>query len=358
MKKSMAWLRAARQPGDNRQPPATNRRAQGQNMDEMDKETQELLALLEPGLEDAPRPVSLALAQVRQQAAAAEKDSWGARLGQFLAAPGRRYAAAGALAVLLLVFAFTFPPVRAAASDFLRLFRVQNFAAITISPEQIALLNKVAQEGLTPGKVEILADPGQLTPVNSLNEAASHAGMSSVRTIGALGEPTAVYVSAPGSGRLTIDLAGARAILEAVDADPLLLPDDLDGAQVNVAVFAGVDQQWQDVHLLQTPSPLVEYPDGLETTVLGQAFLQLLGLNEAEAARLAQEIDWTGTLLLPIPQDIASYQGVTVDGVSGLAVSELDGRAATLIWQKDGIIYTLFGNRSAAELLAMTNSLK
>lgn len=327
-------------------------------MDEMDKQTQELLALLEPTAEDAPPPASLALAQVKQQLAAREGDTWGAGFRRFLAAPGRRYAAAGVLALFLLLFAFSFPTVRAAASEFLSLFRVQNFAAITISPEQIALLNKVALDGLTPGKVEILADPGQLTPVNSLRAAAARAGMGSVRTIGALGEPTAIYVSAPGSGRLTVDLAGARGILAAVGADPLLLPDSLDGAQVNVAVFAGVDQQWDDIHFLQSPSPLVEYPDGLDTTVLGQALLQLLGLNATEATRLSQEIDWTSTLLLPIPQDIASYREVTVDGVSGLAVRELDGRAATLIWQKDGIIYTLFGNHSAEDLLALAKSLK
>ncbi|HRQ41392.1 MAG TPA: DUF4367 domain-containing protein [Chloroflexota bacterium] len=327
-------------------------------MDEMDQEVHELLAYLEPKAEDAPYQTSRALAQVRQKIAATEKDTGAVRLPQFLAAPGRRYAAAGVLAALLLLLAFSFPTVRAAASEFLSLFRVQNFAAITISPEQIALLNKVAQEGLTPGKVEIMADPGQLTLVGSLKEAATRAGMASVQTIGELGEPTAVYVSSPGSGRLTIDLAGARGILDAVGADPLLLPDSLDGAQVNVAVFAGVDQQWQDVHFLQSPSPLVEYPEGLDTAVLGQALLQLLGLNEGEATRLSQEIDWTSTLLLPIPQDIASYQEVTVDGVSGMAVSELDGRAATLIWQKDGVIYTLFGNRSATELLALTKSLK
>jgi len=330
-------------------------------MDEMDKDTRDLLAFLEPTGDDAPSPATLALAQVKQQLATSEntnKDSWHDRLLHFLATPGRRYTAAGILAVLLLVFAFSFPTVRAAAGEFLSLFRVQNFAAITISPEQIAVLHKVAEEGLMPGKIEIFEDPGKLTAVNSVSEAAARAGMASVRTISDLGEPTTVYVSAPGSGRLTIDLAGSRGILEAVGADPQLLTDDLDGAQVNVAVFAGVDQQWDDLHFLQSQSPLVEYPDGLDTAALGQALLQILGLDKEEAARLSQEIDWTSTLLLPIPQDIASYHEVMVDGVSGMAVSELDGQSATIIWQKDGIIYSLFGDRSAEDLLALTSSLK
>jgi hypothetical protein len=327
-------------------------------MNEMDETTQELLTMLAPGGEDAPKPASAAWAQVRQQVDASEKMRWSTRLQTFLAAPGRRYATAVALAALLLAVAFSFPTVRAAAGEFLSLFRVQNFTAVTISPQQIALLNQVAQDGLMPGKVEVFADPNQLTPVGSLDEAGAHLGMMTVRTIGALGEPTAVYVSAPGSGRLTIDLADSRAILEAVDASPLLLPDEIDGAQVDVSVFPGIEQQWQGIHFMQSATPEVAYPAGLNTQLLGQAALQVLGLNEAEAARLSKNIDWTTTLLLPIPTDLATYQEVTVDGVSGMAISQLDGEGATIIWHNAGMLYTLYGDRSAEELLALADSLK
>ncbi len=330
-------------------------------MNDLDKEIQETLATLAPTPADAPRPAPLALAQIKQRLAAQQQMPWRYRLRRFFSTPGQRYATAVVLAGVMLMFAFSFPTVRAAASEFLSLFRVQSFAAITISPEQIAMLRKIAEAGLTPGDVEIFEDPGQLTAVDTINDAAAITGLKQVRTITPLGKPESVYVSAPGRGRLTVDLAGSRAILEAVGVDPLLLPDSLEGAQVNVTVFAGVEQQWgagaDSLHLLQSESPLVEYPDGLDTMLLGQALLQVLGLSEAEAGRLAQEIDWTSTLLLPIPQDIAAYHEVMVDGVSGMAVSELDGRGATIIWQKDGILYSLFGDQSTEELLALANTL-
>lgn len=328
-------------------------------MNEMEKETEELLALLEPTADDTPRPASLALAQLKQRLVIAEANTWRFRFNRFWAAPSRRYGLVLVMTAVLLVFAFSFPTVRVAASEFLSLFRVQNFAAVTISPEQISLLNKIAQDGLMPGEVEIFEDPGQLTPVNSLDEAKTLTGIYQVRTIEQLGEPHLIHVSAPGSGRLTVDLAGSRAILEAVSVSPKLLPDDLDGAQVDVTVFAGIDQQWgDDLHLLQSKSPEISYPDGLNTALLGQALLQVLGLSEEEASRVSQNIDWTTTMLLPIARDVATYQEVTVDGVSGMAISSLDGRDTTIIWHNSGILYSLVGNQSAEELVELANTLK
>ena len=55
--------------------------------------------------------------------------------------------AIGLAAVLFFAVLFSFPAVRAAASDFLGLFRVQKFAPISISPEQMAMLEQLAEGG-------------------------------------------------------------------------------------------------------------------------------------------------------------------------------------------------------------------
>jgi hypothetical protein len=158
---------------------------------------------------------------------------------------------------------------------------------------------------------------------------------------------------------LTIDLEGSRAILEATGVDPGLLPDTLDGKQVEVSVFAGVEQRWQNgTWLLQAESPLVEYPAEMDPAVLGQALLQVLGMSEEESSRLAQDIDWTSTLLLPIPRDFATFNEVIVDGVSGLALASLDGEHGVIMWQTDGVVYALNGAGSTAELVSLANSLQ
>ncbi len=180
-----------------------------------------------------------------------------------------------------------------------------------------------------------------------------------VRELADLGEPEEIYVTDGGKGQLIIDLAGARAILEATGVDAALLPDNLDGRRVEVVIFAGVEQRWpDDFWLVQTESPLVEYPEGLDPALLGQALLQVLGMNADEAARLAQNIDWTSTLLLPIPQDFASFSEVTVGGVSGLALTSLDGDRSVIMWQQEGIIYLLNGPGSTGELVSLANSLR
>jgi hypothetical protein len=248
--------------------------------------------------------------------------------------------------------------VRAAASDFLGLFRVQKFAAISISSEQIAILQGIAQEGLMPGKFEVLQEPGAIEPVASLAAAQEMTGLSA-RSLGALGDPEAIYVTGGGSGRLTIDLEGSRAILAAAGVDPGLLPDHLDGQQVGVTLFAGVEQHWADgTWLMQSESPLVEYPNGLDPVILGQALLQLLGMNEDESLRLAQSLDWTSTLLLPVPRELASFNEVMVDGESGLALDSLDGKTGVILWQKAGIIHVLSSFGDTAARISLANSLR
>jgi hypothetical protein len=316
------------------------------------------LSALEPTAADAPRPAPQALVQLRQQIESQTNNSFSYQLRRFFTMTNRKLAAITVSLILLFIVAFSFPAVRAAASDFLGLFRVQKFAAVSVSPEQIAVLEELAQEGLMPGEFEVIREPGGHTPVDSLAAAADMTGLA-VRSPVGLGQPQEVYVADGGEGRLTVDLEGARAILEATGVDPNLLPDDLDGARVHVAVSASVQQHWSNgLTLVQTESPEVDYPDNLDPTVLGKALLQVLGMNEEEAQRLSQEIDWTSTLLLPIPQDVASFNEVTVEGVSGLALNNLSGPESALMWQKDGVVYLLSGRGRTAELIDIANSLQ
>jgi hypothetical protein len=313
------------------------------------------LGTLEPTAVNAPKPARHAYAQLQQQLAPPVRRSWLQRLFQ---TPERRFATV--LASLLLVFALSlsFPTVRAAASDFLGLFRVQKFAAISISPEQIAILEQLAESGVTPGEVEMIEEPGEPVTFASLGAAARQTGLTP-RTLPSLGDPMEVQVMDGANGRLLVDLDSARTILSATGSDPALLPDSLDGQPINIQTFPAVAQHWgNDVMLLQSESPNISYPDGLDATLIGQAVLRALGLNEAEAARLAQQIDWTGTLLLPIPQNVASFSEVTVDGTSGIGLTSLDNEGNMVMWQKDGVIYVLAGQQDVAGLLDMAAELR
>ncbi len=320
-----------------------------------DKETQEVLdqlSLLAPRAADKPQPAARAYAQLQGQIEPVESGSsqWTRSFGAMFK---RKTVAVGLTFVLLLAVLFSFPAVRAGASEFLGLFRVQKFAPISISPDQIAVLEQLAEEGMEPGELVIRNEPGAITPVDSLREASSRTGLD-VRTLPDLGEPHGINVVDGGDGYLIIDLAAARALVEAAGADPALLPDSLDGARVDVTAFAGVQQVWgEDTVFMQTESPLVAYPDDIDPTVLGEALLQVLGTEPREARRIAKSIDWASTLLLPIPTEMVTFNEVLVDGVNGVALTPLDGTGSALLWQKEGKMYMLRGEGSVEELVGL-----
>ena len=331
-------------------------------MNDQDKQFQEVmekLSLLQPGTDDAPRPARQALANLQRRIDLEQQDSLSARLQTFFFAPARRLALTAVFLLLFFGTAFSFPTVRAAASDFLGLFRVQKFAAISISPEQIAMLEQIAELGLSPGELELIEEPGAATEVDSLREAQSLTGIAAIRTLSDLGEPTELFVTDGGSARFRLDVEGTRAILESAGVDPNVLPADINNTNINVNVFPGVQQHWADsnISLLQTESPIVTYPEKIDRAVLGSAFLQMLGMSEAEANRLAAQIDWTSTLLLPIPQDAASFNEIMIEGSSGIQLDSVDGQSSALVWQRDGIIHLLIREGEGVDLLDLVSQL-
>lgn len=315
------------------------------------------LELLTPMGVDAPHPARQALARFQQQLQAKPPaQPWYWRFSTMF--QQRKYNFAAAM-VMFLVILFAFPGVRVAASDFLGLFRVQKFAPISVSPQQIAVLQQIADQGLVPGQLEMLSEPAEPQKVENVDAAAALAGFTP-RTLSDLGQPGEIYVLDGGSGRLTVNLANARAILESAGIDPLLLPDSLDGQPVDATLYASVDQMWADgTVLIQTPSPQVDYPADVNPAVLGEALLQLMGLTPNEARRMAQNIDWTSTLIVPIPETAFSFAEISVDGTSGMSLTSLqqNGRSG-LVWQKDGIVYFLSAPGSVDDLIKLAQSLQ
>lgn len=261
----------------------------------------------------------------------------------------RKYAAVSVFAALIIGVFALFPSARAAASDMLGVFRVSKFAPISVSPQQLELLATMGEDGLYPGEFEFEQEPGEAQAFDTLSGAQSfiqqtNPNFNGLRTNYALGEPSTIFVQPGGSGTLTVNLENARAMLEAANVDPLLLPDSLDGQDVSAEVFNMIGQDWGDVQLMQMTAPVVDYPDDVNPAPIGAALLQLLGMDSAEAERLAANIDWTNTLLLPVPTEFATFAEVSVDGTLGLALEPVDGTGeAAILWQTGGMLYFMTG---------------
>ena len=83
-------------------------------------------------------------------------------------------------------------------------------------------------------------------------------------------------------------------------------------------------------------------------------------MTAEEAAQFTSTVDWTSTLVVPIPKNAASYQQVPVDGVTGTLIERPsdDAPQFALFWVKDGIIYTIGGlGSNSQKALEIANSL-
>ena len=288
--------------------------------------------------------------------------------------------------VAILAIALLFPPVRAAANSFLGLFRIEQFTVVQVNPGDLPkqLGSTSSFENLISDsvKIEELGDPQE---VANATDAGALAGIP-VRLPSNLTEELKLVVQPGAKATFQIDLPRVRAVLDEIERSDVVLPDEIDGATVEVvlptsvsASYGTCDQTSEAAReagadpddpssirafcttLVQMVSPSVSAPPGLDVAGLGQAFLQLMGMSADEAAKFSQQVDWSTTLVIPIPRYGADYEDVVVDGVPGTLIHQsLEEHAPEylLIWLKDGIVYALTGPGDGAKALEIAASLK
>lgn len=303
-----------------------------------------------------------------------------------LTAPAYRPACIAAAIVLVLGVSLAFPSVRALATDFLGIFRIQQVTAVPVNPQNLptnlqGVGRKIEQVFKNDFTYKV---NGQAEQVMTVGEASRLAGFD-VRLPGdTLGNPE-ITVQPSAHGTFKIDLAQIRPIFQELGRSDVNLPDSLDGAEVTVDLPRSVvsaygacqkvstlDEGPQNLPavppsyegkdctvLIQLPSPTVNAPADLDVNKLGQVFLEMTGMPADQAAQISQKINWSSTLVVPIPVENASYKDVQVDGVSGLLITPKSSEGlnnSLLLWVKNGIIYAFTGS-NADTLVSLANSL-
>lgn len=345
-------------------------------------QTSRHMTVLAPKEDEAAQPTRQAFLRFEQQYLKKENLSMFDRL--FNRKHKFAWAAVGMVAVLAI--AMLFPQVRVIGSSFLGLFRVEQFTIIQIDPEVIGeqLSSSSNFEFLLAEDVEF-EEFGVMQDVSGKTEASDLAGFS-VR-LPSSGLSNEKLIVQPGARiSMLVDLPKVQALLDELGIADLKLPAVLDGAEVSmelpVAVAAGYgtcdvspemvreagddpDRPIVDLNecitLTQFPSPEISAPPGLDIAKIGQGFLQVLGMTPEEAEQFSQSVDWTTTLVIPIPRYGTEYQEVLVDGVEGTLIMQSEHTEFPhylLIWIKDGIVYALTGPGDAQSALELANSLE
>jgi len=290
-----------------------------------------------------------------------------------------RSAAAAGLVLAALVMGIFYAPARRAFADFLSIFRVRQFTAVSVDHARFEKLQELQEALRSTGIVNPIIErqPGEPRPVADAAEASSVAGFA-VRVPAELPDGavrTDFSVAAGPAIRVDVDRDQIQAQLESVGLPGIALPNIKSGtfrADISSIVRQSyrVGDQPTDrgaclLEVVQVLSPAVSLPSGVDPRSLGETLLQLLGVPAADAGRLAATIDWTSTMVVPLPTDLATFREIVVGGTPGLYVeqkapSEGSHRpGSALLWQQDGIVYSVHGeNIAASELLRVAESLR
>ena len=292
----------------------------------------------------------------------------------------------GTAALVLLILVLAFPSTRALAGELLNLFRVQQVQVVSVDftgLEQLtgdgALGNQFTE--LISDSVEILKEPGEPVTAASAAEASQLAGFN-VRIPGGM-TPSQINVTSPAAFSMTLDRAKAQALLDEAGRSDLVLPASMDGADISVEIPSSVsvafgtcpkpgsevagnteqsrtEARYPDcVILAQIPSPTVNAPASLDIEALARIGLEFTGMSTEEAVELTSTVNWTSTLLVPIPRN-ATHKQVSVDGVTGTLIQRpyAENAQFALLWVKDGIIYAISGlGANSQQAIDMANSL-
>jgi len=285
-----------------------------------------------------------------------------------------------------LALAFTLEPVRAAAREFLDLFRVKRFAAVPVDPQRLERLANggVDFKSLVADQVQVLVAPQEPVEVASPEAGAAEAGIVAhlPAVLPRRAELAKTMLARPGSFRVEVDTAKLEALAEAAGADEIEIPAWWNGATVDIEVppvlvvrYArtiereGQPPREESFVLSQSAAPEVQLPEGFDLAVLGRLGLRLAGMSAEDALAFSRSIDWRATFLVPVPVQGGTFREVEGSGQKGLLVTGQpptgktpDGsprRARSLVlWSADGQVFALQGpgGRDGLEILEMAES--
>jgi len=212
--------------------------------------------------------------------------------------------------------------------------------------------------------------------------------------IGSLGAPHSIEVNGETAFQTTLNRDRVDTLLDEIGRSDIHIPESANGALIAVHIPKTVVSIYGDcpvrhrsgtsnpqsqaetlaerkmermanindtncTYLIQAPSPTVSVPPDLNMSELAEAALELAGMSPAEAQSFCQTVDWSSTLVVPIPRNSSSYETVTVDGVEGTLITETlsQGNRYSLLWIKNGVIHSLSGHGNSSDASSLAASL-
>jgi hypothetical protein len=282
---------------------------------------------------------------------------------------------------------FSFPPTRRLAEKFYGSLRVQRVQAVNVNLSSFVGPN--ANSTLQQMVSQMISDKVTVTENQPEQPAASAAAASQaagfpVQLLGKRKDAPELAVNGKHAFDLTVDRARLQAIFKEAGRPDLELPQSIEGATVAVTIPPIVRARYGDcpgrpsataniatpppnssqysncVLLSQGPSPEVKAPSSLDLGKLTEIGLELVGMTPGQAQQFLEKVSWRSMLGVPVPRFMRSYEAVTVNGVPGtlLSMAGRRGPTYTLIWARNGMVYSLTGYGDSGGAVSLADSLQ
>lgn len=337
------------------------------------------LALLRPEGQDAPRSASNVLSTLNQ------KERQLMQKTPLFRIPRPIWAVITLIAILAI--AMSFQPVRALAGNFLGLFRIQQVEVLPVDMADITDIryDKTVGEAITQlfnENVHVTRESGD--PKYAADQAAAEALAGYSVRLSNSSSPSSMLVKPGMAFDFELNVKEAQAVLTELGRGDLQIPPDLGNVTASFDVPNSVTAtygrcQYQEdqekssgaslgiqedcLVFIQAPIPDITVTPEVDLAPLTSLGLQILGKTPEEAAALSSQIDWTTTLVIPVPSGETSVATMQVDGVDGKLIRQLSTEEVvvpgfTLMWVKDGYLYAILASGDPVAAIELANSLK
>lgn len=292
----------------------------------------------------------------------------------------------GIVVVVVIVWA-SLPVTRQLTREFFGSLRVQKVQAVNVDlsnfvgPNANSTLQSMVSQMISDKVTTTASEPAQTA--NNASEASRLAGFRA-ELLGNRKDAPRLVVSGAHAFTLNVDRARLEAILHEAGRPELKLPQSIDGAAVDVKIPREVrahygtcpgapsatadvatptpsTMQYSDCVILnEGPSPTVSAPANLDLQQLAEVGLELAGMTPNQAQEFLHNVDWKATLGVSVPRYMRSYETVKVNGVQGtlLNMAGRRGPTYTLLWAKNGTVYSLTGYGNSGDAISLANSLQ
>jgi hypothetical protein len=292
---------------------------------------------------------------------------------------------AAAAAAVLVLASFTLAPVRTAAADLLRVFRIQKVQTISLSQDDLQQIGDTLSKGTghidlkSMGEAWVDGTPGKASAV-TLAEAQKAVDFPVTLPQGVNGTPEITLAPAK-TYRFKLKVAAINDALRYYGSERTL-PDSVDGKVFSVQVPAivlaryevgsnpaatGKARLMQGVSVGQGRSPQLVVPEGVDAAQLRDVLLNLPFLPKNVRDQLAAVNDWQSTLLVP---DVGgSSHNVTIDGVPAVVIgrpqmvnpkslgTQKVPQYETIVWNDNGVVRALGGPMDEAAATRLVKSM-